>query len=102
MADLTDTQIDAALERGRIAHLVEPRATAVHVLRPVSFRSHDYCQTFPTTKWSDPPQRRNSWCSRNCPDTESFHQALAEQIPIPKHEDPRQSNLHGCDLPQHR
>ena len=29
MADLTDTEIDTALERGRIAHLVEPRATAV-------------------------------------------------------------------------
>ena len=28
MADLTDTEIDTALERGRIAHLVEPRATA--------------------------------------------------------------------------
>ena len=29
MADLTNTEIDTALERGRIAHLVEPRATAV-------------------------------------------------------------------------
>ena len=28
MADLTDTEINTALERGRIAHLVEPRATA--------------------------------------------------------------------------
>ena len=28
MADLTDAEIDTALERGRIAHLVEPRATA--------------------------------------------------------------------------
>jgi len=29
MADLTDTEIDTALERGKIAHLVEPRAIAV-------------------------------------------------------------------------
>ena len=28
MADLTDTEINTALERGKIAHLVEPRATA--------------------------------------------------------------------------
>jgi hypothetical protein len=35
MAEMTDTQIDAALERGRIARLQEPRAMAVRYDQPL-------------------------------------------------------------------